>query len=103
MNVGDYVRTKYGKIINIQVLQIIKDINCDYVEINYEKILRNNIVKSSPKIIDLIQVGDYVNGMKVINRCGTLMMADTFDLVEDEDIRTILTKEQFEAMKYEIK
>lgn len=69
----------------------------------------HKFIKSSSNIIDLIEIGDYVNGNPVClikedehNRkwiytdsnykCGYL----------EEDIETILTKEQFEKMMYKI-
>ena len=67
------------------------------------------IIKSSPNIIDLINVGDYVNGLKVdkIDENG-IYNSNSYDgwLVNiasyNEDIKSIVTKEQFESMKYRI-
>ena len=73
------------------------------------------ITKASNNIIDLIEVGDYVNGFRV-DEIGEYHSIKT-DTVETyakvncsallncfykEDIKSIVTKEQFEAMKYEI-
>ena len=66
-------------------------------------------LKSSYNIIDLIEVGDYVNGVEVIGKefdnfnkeylqCGVGdYVICTFEV---KDIKTILTKEQFESQKY---
>lgn len=99
MNIGDYVRTKngIGKIIKCNSIYFILDTDKD--NIAHEQ---DEIVKSSPNIIDLIEENDYVNGHLVIKRHNDLMLEDTFDLVEDEDIKSIVTKEQFESMEYRI-
>lgn len=74
----------------------------------------NKITKASFNIIDLIEVGDYVNGYKVYEikeKCvmvGYKCFVTIFDDDEDflyqtiyrEDIKNIVTKEQFEACKY---
>ena len=108
MKVGDYVRIKneagwscIGKIENINDFREYKycvDVQADDFVFVDDKM----IYKSSPSIIDLIEVGDYVNGIKVVEHSGVLMMSDTFDLVEDEDIKSIVTREQFEQMEYKV-
>ena len=66
MRVGDYVRTKkglIGKIIDINLGDFQTRYELDNSdEFHYE--YRNDIIKSSPNIIDLIEIGDYVNGEK---------------------------------------
>ena len=110
MKAGDYVRfcnnswTEIGQIIG-------------EVEDSHDMIVRdkdgdsfndNDFIKSSPNIIDLIEVGDYVNGepvKSVLKDCegGTLLTASEREyLVAEEDIKTVVTKEQFEAMAYKI-
>ena len=104
MKVGDYVRTKTGNIYKIGQLGY-----------NNETFMSTNdegwyeVYKSSPNIIDLIEVGDYVNGYKVIDfmlengkRKGVIVDADIWGFDIDE-IKSIVTKEQFENMKYEVK
>ncbi len=77
----------------------------------------NSIIKSSHNLIDLIEVGDYVNGCLVlfagavtwdndgnildkrvhINRSGNdLWLSEKF-------IETVVTKEQFKSVEYEVK
>lgn len=80
-----------------------------------------DVIKASYNIIDILEVGDYVNGYKVekVNNnlsehkgiCNSL---DTYlwginDLDEFEkivifenDIKSVVTKEEFESMKYRI-
>lgn len=63
----------------------------------------------SYKIIDLIQPGDYVNGYKVtyIDNDNKTLRVDGFswgtNIIENEDIKSVVTKEQFESIKYEVK
>lgn len=76
------------------------------------------ITKASENIIDLIEVGDYVNGYKVIDIietdvCGDEELTDRNIIIEqsnplaynrailsDDIIENIVTKEQFDSMKY---
>ena len=113
MKVGDYVRTKYG-------ITQYKEYDTQYGE----KILAmpihdmtqgffanvEDIIKSSPNIIDLIEVGDYVNSHKVIYTIGDIYkevyveygnMSELLE-IKPEQIKSIVTKEQFESMKYKI-
>lgn len=70
---------------------------------NIEKI--TDIVKHSKNIIDLIQVGDYVNGkyVKEINQYkdGKSIIA-LIGIIDEEDIKSIVTKQQFESIEYKI-
>lgn len=102
-----YVRTKDGEIHKI------KSINDEYIEyengfgIPYE--LKEYIVKASYNIIDILEVGDYVNGSPICSfktdekdriwiytdsnyKCGYL----------ENEIKTIVTHEQMEQMAYKI-
>jgi len=77
--------------------------------------------KASHNIIDLIEVGDYVNGYKVVDfsvtyfngidrrkepkRIGLKVVNGKFDYenyIEVDDIKSIVTKEQFESMEYKV-
>ena len=113
LEVGMYVRTKYNGIFNIQVLEAIRDINCDYIEVNYIRFPRNEILKASHNIIDLIEPDDVLKYVydnkecvsKVLNR-GSKMLLVTAHLEVSlglVNIKSIVTKEQFEAIKYEVK
>lgn len=66
----------------------------------------NIIIKSSKNIIDLIQVGDYVNGLPVVhnakNNGGNIVIVVNGKAYNEEDIKSIVTKEQFEIMAYEV-
>ena len=65
----------------------------------------NIIEKSSPLIIDLIEVGDYVNGEYVtyINKKDNYVDVGYDDaMLRAKDIKSIVTKEMFEQMEYKI-
>ena len=63
----------------------------------------NDVIKSSPNIIDLIEVGDYVNGKSICkNACDDLIFTDTGVDLEEKDIKSIVTKEQFASMEYKL-
>jgi hypothetical protein len=124
VQVGDYVRTKdYGFIkvksfyYNEDLMHILDENNNEY---DFSKELVNNF-KSSPNIIDLIEVGDYVNGLRVEeNKYGELYTSYVYyggdigkqcevytiwleEYKENEDyIDSILTKEQFENMEFKV-
>ena len=68
-----------------------------------------NIDRASFNLIDLIEVGDYVNGERVTssesvdkNDTDRYLGFGYYDyyIHDSEDIKDIVTKEQFEAMKY---
>jgi len=122
MKVGDYVRTKDGKIGKIIQEEYITPCNDKhrYIyltdadnEMWYDE---DTIIKSSPNIIDLIEVGDYVNGYKVLFAGATTWDNDGnvidkrvkinyagYDRWLSEDfIKSIVTKEQFSQMEYKV-
>ena len=112
MKSGDYARTKSGiigkLIIKEDTIAVAKwqggyelQDTTTYI-INDEKVYKNEIVKSSPSIIDLIEVGDYVNGYYVINRPFNQRIHTEFDDFLEEDIISIVTKEQFSQMEYKV-
>ena len=115
MKIGDYARTKNGNIFKIE------DIT-DVSTFDYSKkiifdstgwyVTNEEIIKSSDKLIDLVQVGDYVNGEKITrvipeDVCGDEVLDYQHIFVGDEeiykeDIKSIVTKEQFESMEYKL-
>lgn len=62
--------------------------------------------KASYKIIDILEVGDYVNGVEVIDIDDEwITMSDTLPILKSIAnglIKSILTKEQFESMSYKL-
>lgn len=69
---------------------------------------KNMFIKQSYNIIDLIEVGDYVNGVEVENiNDEWITMSDTkvpiLKSIANGLIKSIVTKEQFESMTYKVK
>lgn len=123
IKVNDYVRTKQGNIFKIiGGNEDNYEIDIDYSileqteEFWYESNRYNdngywfdneNVVKSSPNIIDLIEVGDYVNGKEIEQIINNELYFEANDMAskisfEEKDIKSIVTKEQFEQMEYKI-
>lgn len=97
LEVGMYVRTINGKIWIITSQKAISG-------------HRKDIIKASHNIIDLIEVDDYVNGSKVQEIGEGYVEIEEYSglnndmpfVVKTEDIKSIVTKEQFESMKYSL-
>jgi len=130
MNVNDYLRDNKGniaKIIEVErennwltvrydnVFNHTTGITYNLIHFkNEEEILEYNHIKSSPNIIDLIEVGDYVNGMKITDIRKDLLgnveyvfgySKEGFEgetMYYDDDIKSIVTHEQFESMEYKV-
>ena len=104
LEVGMYVRTK-DKIVKIEKISdgVMWDTQ-GYVHFG-------DFIKASHNIIDLIEVGDYVNGYKVYycycaDEDSTGLFIDTEKgrqwLDKPGQIKSIVTKEQFEQMQYKV-
>lgn len=116
LEVGMYVRTKLGEI--TKIIDIRRPINADILifSSNLKEMFLNelglNILKSSYNLIDLIEVGDYVNDSKVIEvyfdveEEKYIRIDKAQDglktILRNNDIKSIVTKEQFESMKYSL-
>ena len=112
---GMYVKYTRGMINGYVPPRIAKIVDCsdnDLVAIsNSQVILKSDVIKGSDGLIDLIGVGDYVNGVEVIgkefnNLNEEYLQCGVGDYVictyEIKDIKSIVTKEQFDAIKYEV-
>lgn len=116
IKVGDYVRTKEGIIDKIDAFNINTNIyHCENVlcidkENKIAVALKD--IKHSKNIIDLIEIGDYVNGYRIdniangvlVNKAVGIDRSGTFTPIVqyENDIKTILTKEQFEQNSYKV-
>lgn len=141
MKVNDYIRTRRGeiaKIINLEknpygkktIFVLDKEVEIYDLTMNDIYLMTNPlaeektnkldkhfgdekiITKSSKKIIDLIEVGDYVNGSQVVDIAQAPKKAlYTEDIrqkgalipIINSDIESIVTKEQFEEQKYKLR
>ena len=128
MKAEDYVRTKYG-------IKQIYEIDNNKTVWKYKFKLKkqdgdgcidlgcfsdSDVIKSSERIIDLIQIGDYVNGMKITNKYideetgnielefnngSSYLYPKSWNYEarsEEYKIKSIVTKEQFSQMEYRI-
>ena len=118
IEVGEYVRTKDGRIAQIKSIDYEAEIY-RFDRIIYindfsmkEDVLYNNemfkklIVKHSKQLIDLVEVGDFVNG-KLIHKIDKgsnycYLYYGNCKTYVDYQVKTILTKEQFKANCYKV-
>lgn len=104
---GMYVRTKYG-ITQYREYETDKGKLLCMPLTNGTFANIEDVVKASNNIIDLIEVGDYVNGYKVkyIDIDNNILRVEAFcwgnNIIEREYIKSIVTKEQFALMEYEV-
>lgn len=109
IKVGDYVRTDSGEI--FKVIDVEK--GSVKIKSNYKEwIGLCCISKHSPNIIELIEVGDYVNGILVTGKEGTLLYTEIKGIDGSgyhipisqygDNIENIVTKEQFKSVSYEV-
>ena len=73
----------------------------DFEGKEYGIIKTTEIVKHSKQLIDLVEEGDYVNGELITDKWVTRISSIRSNFSE-EDIKTILTHEQFEANCYKV-
>lgn len=128
IEVGEFVRTKKGQIDKLHC-----EINADswrskdeygniIVRCEKDKYRLEDIVKHSKNIIDLIEVGDYVNGELVVGiydivdeneniiskkittqyRTAQCNGLNSNYYIYNNDIKSIVTKEQFSSVAYKI-
>ena len=124
IEVGEYVRTKDGYIAKITEIDhhiwfdsIINKISGISRYSLSEEEYRNLVIKHSKNIMDLVQEGDYIDGLRVEkNKYGELytsyvyyggdigkqceVYTEWIDDLKNENIDSVLTKEQFSKMEY---
>lgn len=112
---GMYVRTEEGKIFKTDgdKLYLSNDKKILYrllTRIPYDT-ANYKVIKASYNIIDLIEAGDYVNGLYIteINQKLEYKLiwhlskyGDDDVAFKEEDIKSIVTKEQFSSMEYRL-
>lgn len=98
--VGMYARIKEGKIFKINETNVVGK--------NYYLDIRETreIIKASYNIIDILEVGDYVNGNEIYrinwDSLGLILETTNYSKLREKDIKSIVTKEQFEQMAYKV-
>ena len=64
------------------------------------------LIKARYNIIEILEEGDYVNGCKVIKNTlkdgGNIVIVQGGNCFTNEEIKSIVTKEQFESMSYKV-
>lgn len=98
IEVNEYVRTKKGAV--GKLIEIDKKATAYYLDC-LKCVSLKNIVKHSKQLIDLIEVGDYVNGELITDKWDTRISSIRSNFSE-EDIKTILTKESYMANCYKV-
>lgn len=115
MKIGDYVRTKQKGLQPPQIAKI-KSMKKDagynnqyYIELDHNLIpdynlyiYEEDIAKTSPRVIDLIQIGDYVNGCPVLHKENNELICGLLLRYKEENIQNVVTKEQFSSMMYKV-
>lgn len=133
LEVGEYIRTKDGII--AKITDIVKEycIDCDndvfdvgnsaMMEIPWEHI-KEYVIKHSKNLIDLIEIGDIVNGYRILEMVNSIYKKSKWILIyknerekyerwiyikeydgkihTQDDIKTILTKEQYMQNCYKV-
>ena len=110
MKVGDYVRTNLkDEIVIRKVIDIIHSASMNDNRMVFDKptkftyyVENNKNYKSSPNKIDLIEVGDYVNGMPVLHIENNEIICGLLLRYKEENIKSIVTKEQFSQIEYKV-
>lgn len=100
------VKENYVNYDNNNITERFVNGSCYYLTDEELEKVEKSIVKSSPNIIELIEVGDYVNGhiVDTIDENKELWCGDEEGIItyDNNDIKSIVTKEQFEIMEYRI-
>lgn len=112
IKIGEYVRTRDGKIDKVINPEFYIE---TYIECQKGLVTKDAIKGHSPNIIDLIEEEDYVNGIKIYSIKKGIGYGDKGQVgiiinkhysnckfIPVEDIKTIVTSEQFKAMEYEV-
>lgn len=117
LEVGHFIRTikGIGRIEEITEDRTEIYFNCDtgltisFIKKDFTQEEMAQYYKHSDNIIDLIEVGDYVNGREIINidcyEYENELFFDTNETINsfvNKDIKSIVTKEQFESISYKL-
>ena len=118
IKVGEYIRTKSGLIGKVNKIELKGSgtrfagefITDTIIQFNdgkfYERRVKDkDIVNHSKDLIDLIEVGDIVNGERILDITGDYIHTNETDhnkFYLAKHIKTILTKEQYKANCYTV-
>ena len=114
LEVGMYIRTKDGIIARIKEIDNNERLYLNQKSIytddyKHDLIIDYEVIKASYNIIDILEVGDYVNGYLVLNvldfndNTRILSLERIYDnKITEEDIKSIVTKEMYSSVKYRL-
>lgn len=121
IEVGEWIRTHTGEIGKVFKVELAKEEREKYPNNPYKGYWRDKYVtdvrkgyctrqvikKHSKRLIELIEKEDYVNGYKVDDiENNKIIIGDTTQVIEqivlNEEIESIVTKEQFASMEYRL-
>lgn len=109
IEVGEFVRTRNQGIIDKVIIDyhgVCNSPNCNCKHVSCEKNYydEEDIVKHSKHLIDLIEVGDYINGERVaeITKNHITIGNLTYGKMRLKNIKTILTYEVFKRNCYRV-
>lgn len=109
LEVGQFARLKSGYSDELGIGKISFVANCGVATIDFKNkklgVFVEDIKKASYSIIDILEIGDYVNGLPV-----RFVEEDRVDIGQAEDyfwlknqhIKSIVTHEQMEQMAYKV-
>ena len=125
LEIGKFIRTPYGirKIVNItkddgygkpkvRVIELDRHLNTpykfDYIFYTDENVIKK--CKASYNIIDILEVGDYVNGYPIYeiveyedDTRAIVIDDDNKSIIwKKQDIKSVITHEQMEQMAYKV-
>lgn len=123
LEIGKFIRTPYGirKIVNItkddgygkpkvRLIELDRHLNTpykfDYIFYTDENVIKK--CKTSYNILDILEIGDYVNGYYVEDVLKTFVNvavgSNYFQspTIYEKDIKSVITHEQIEQMEYRI-
>ena len=124
LNVGMYVRLQndaeniviISRIANVFETTILTENDGSIYQGEYTK---ENVIKASYNIIDILEVGDYVNGSEILDFkyefieendnftnfavvTENCYLEDTDSWIIEKNIKSVITHEQFEQMAYKV-
>ena len=112
IEIGEYVRSKGGRILHIdEIEKITRDIRTEYRFWDTSQKMWGkhcDFVKHSKNIIDLIEVGDIVELVDVLSEeviyiwDEEMLEAVKQDIKEGQTLKSIVTKENFEQVQYKV-
>lgn len=105
----EYIRTKQGTIARVSEEEFEIFYN-GIGQVSYKHWIGKEcryepIVKHSSNLIDLIEEGDYVNGVRILDVTGDYIHTAEYDCCKErlsKKLKSIVTHEQFKSIEYRV-